>query len=334
MVNKMFLDDLLEEKEADTAEPEIDVDTLDIDVDEEDGKAVPKADSGVASVIDSAERMVSLANNPDLLRSILDVLDLNTGISENPAQIEKLNRLKGLIVKKLDNDSNVNPNINENAACGVTASTCIGAIPTPIGSKKKKPIRRKLPSLDVVAFTNCIKENAPAIVKTSGSVLKNNVVYGHSVLTVDGKVYPYLSKEKICEAVDDIHRRFERVDTLPACITPLDFYLLESEKLDEATVTPTPPQNSTNSNKTPDPTKESKLDQQVGKQNIATIDNTEQANNDVKINQELVGVDSSDPKNKKYILKDPQTGKIMVKNSSEIEIQNEAYQHYRKRKFW
>lgn len=332
MVNKMFLDDLLEEKEAETANTENDSISINVDDDEQ---AVPKADSGVASVLDSAERMLSVSNNPDLLRSILDVLDLNTGISENPTQIERLNKLKGLIIKKLDNEAVVDDSINENAACGVSASTCVGAIATPIGTKKKKPIRRKLPSLDVVAFTNCIKENAPAIIKTSGSILKNNIVYGHSVLTIDGKVYPYLSKEKICEAVDDIHRRFERVDTLPAYITPLDFYLSESVRISEATNTPTPPQNSTDAtNKTPDPAKESKLDQQVGKQNIATIDNTELSNNEVKINQELIGVDSSDPKNKKYILKDPQTGKILVKHSSEIEIQNEAFQHYRKRKFW
>lgn len=320
MVNKLFMEDLLEDDLSYSEDSE------------KQGEKVeePKADSGIASVLKSTERMLKVSNNPDLLQSLLDVLDLNTGISENPDQIEQLNKLKGLIIKKLDSDKNVRQEITENAEVGVTASTNVGVVPAPLGSKKKKPIRRKLPSLDVVSFMNCVKECAPASVKTAGKELKNNVLYGKSILTIDGKVYPYLSKEKICEAIDDIHRRFETVETLPKYITPLDFYLSESRKLDEATVTPVPPKSSI-SKPVSNPTKEAELKQQVGQNKIATIDNTEQANNDVKINQELVGVDESDPTDKKYVIKDPQTGKILVKRSNEIEIQNEAFQHYRKK---
>lgn len=315
MVNKLYINDLLKEDDLDYVEEH-----------QSDNEDEPKADSGVASVLKSAERMIKVSNNPDLLQNILGVLDLNTGISENPDQIEQLNKLKGLIIKKLDSDRNVNQSVNENAALGVTASTNIGIIPTPLGSSKskKKPIRRKLPTLDVVSFTNCVKESIPATVKTSGKTLKNNVLYGKSVLTIDGKVYPYLNTDKICEAIDDIHRRFETVETLPKVITPLDFIL------SEGTITPVPPK-STDDKPVSDPSKEAELKQQIGQQKIATIDNSEQANNDVKINQELVGIDDSDPNNKKYVIKDPQTGKILVKRSNEIEIQNEAFRHYKKR---
>lgn len=324
MVNKLFLEDLLNNDDLSYTETEETV--------QEKNNNEPKADSGVASVLKSAERMIRVSNNPDVLQSILDVLDLNTGISDNPTQIEQLNSLKKVITKKLGNGSSLRQEINENAAIATTASTNVGVIPTPLGTSKskKKPIRRKMPSLDVVSFMNCVKESAPALVNTAGKELKNNVLYGKSILTIDGKVYPYLSKEKICEAVDDIHRRFETVETLPRYITPLDFYLSECEKIEEATVAPIPPK-STGNKPVSDPTKEAELKQQVGQNKIATIDNTEQANNDVKINQELIGVDESDPTDKKYVLKDPQTGKILIKRSNELEIQNEAFQHYRKK---
>ena len=146
MVNKLFMEDLLEDDLSYREDSEK----------QEEKVEEPKADSGIASVLKSTERMLKVSNNPDLLQSLLDVLDLNTGISENPDQIEQLNKLKGLIIKKLDSDKNVRQEITENAEVGVTASTNVGVGPAPLGSKKKKPIRRKLPSLDVVSFMNCI----------------------------------------------------------------------------------------------------------------------------------------------------------------------------------
>ena len=112
MVNKLFMEDLLEDDLSYSEDSE------------KQGEKVeePKADSGIASVLKSTERMLKVSNNPDLLQSLLDVLDLNTGISENPDQIEQLNKLKGLIIKKLDSDKNVRQEITENAEVGVTAS--------------------------------------------------------------------------------------------------------------------------------------------------------------------------------------------------------------------
>lgn len=75
---------------------------------------------------------------------------------------------------------------------------------------------------------------------------------------------------------------------------------------------------------------------QVGRQTIATVEKNKDGNNsgktsdDIKTNQELVGVDDSDPTQKKYVIKDPQTGKISVKKQSEVAIQNEAVKYYKK----
>ena len=111
MVNKLFMEDLLEDDLSYSEDSEK----------QEEKVEEPKADSGIASVLKSTERMLKVSNNPDLLQSLLDVLDLNTGISENPDQIEQLNKLKGLIIKKLDSDKNVRQEITENAEVGVTA---------------------------------------------------------------------------------------------------------------------------------------------------------------------------------------------------------------------
>lgn len=305
---------------------------------EPEQKEEPKKDSDLANTLKSVERMLSLSPNEEVLKNLLDVIEANEGITENPDQMEQLNRIKVKIVAKLGG------NLSENATAGATSSCSIASIPSVIGEKKNKkakPIRRKMPGLDVMNFLECMKQDVPCGLKIRNKYFKTTMVNETLVLTVDKCVVPELNKDKLLDMVEEYFYTKEPIEVLESCVSPLDYIIMEkgmsflledNQKFDR----------SNEKNEIDDPQKDANLKSQIGKQTIATVDkkdanegikNSETKKGEdegIKTNQEMVGVDDSDPQNKKYIIKDPQTGKLSVKKQSEVEIQNEAVKYYKK----
>lgn len=301
---------------------------LDFEVKEED---MPKADVDLSHTLDSIERMLSLSPNKEVLKNLLDVVVSNEGVSENPDQASRLDQLKVKIVAKLGGE------ISESASCGATSSCSIATVAEPLttGKKKKvKPIRRKIVGIDALSFMECVNNDIPSVVHIRDVVFKNSLVGKHPVLMANECVVPVYGKEKINNLVKKYYLDGEDFEICESVISPVDFLIMRGEIICEGDDLKFDDKKA--QQEKDDPQIDANLRNQVGRQTIATVeknksgDNSGKTSDDIKTNQELVGVDDSDPTQKKYVIKDPQTGKISVKKQSEVAIQNEAVKYYKK----
>lgn len=301
---------------------------LDFEVKEED---MPKADADLSHTLDSIERMLSLSPNKEVLKNLLDVVVSNEGVSENPDQASRLDQLKVKIVSKLGGE------ISESASCGATSSCSIATIAEPLtlGKKKKvKPIRRKIVGIDALSFMECVNNDIPSVVRIRDVVFKNSLVGKHPVLMANECVVPVYGKEKINNLVKKYYLDGEDFEICESVISPVDYLIMRGEIICESDDLKFDDKKA--QQEKDDPQIDANLRNQVGRQTIATVEKNKDGNNsgktsdDIKTNQELVGVDDSDPTQKKYVIKDPQTGKISVKKQSEVAIQNEAVKYYKK----
>lgn len=301
---------------------------LDFEVKEED---MPKADADLSHTLDSIERMLSLSPNKEVLKNLLDVVISNEGVSENPDQASRLDQLKVKIVAKLGGE------ISESASCGATSSCSIATVAEPLTSgkkKKAKPIRRKIVGIDALSFMECVNNDIPSVVRIRDVVFKNSLVGKHSVLMANECVVPVYGKEKINNLVKKYYLDGEDFEICESVISPVDYLIMRGEIICESDDLKFDDKKA--QQEKDDPQIDANLRNQVGRQTIATVEKNKDGNNsgkssdDIKTNQELVGVDDSDPTQKKYVIKDPQTGKISVKKQSEVAIQNEAVKYYKK----
>lgn len=301
---------------------------LDFEVKEED---MPKADADLSHTLDSIERMLSLSPNKEVLKNLLDVVVSNEGVSENPDQASRLDQLKVKIVAKLGGE------ISESASCGATSSCSIATVAEPLTSGKKKkvkPIRRKIVGIDALSFMECVNNDIPSVVHIRDVVFKNSLVGKHPVLMANECVVPVYGKEKINNLVKKYYLDGEDFEICESVISPVDFLIMRGEIICESDDLKFDDKKA--QQEKDDPQIDANLRNQVGRQTIATVeknksgDNSGKTSDDIKTNQELVGVDDSDPTQKKYVIKDPQTGKISVKKQSEVAIQNEAVKYYKK----
>lgn len=301
---------------------------LDFEVKEED---MPKADADLSHTLDSIERMLSLSPNKEVLKNLLDVVVSNEGVSENPDQASRIDQLKVKIVAKLGGE------ISESASCGATSSCSIATVAEPLTSGKKKkvkPIRRKIVGIDALSFMECVNDDIPSVVRIRDVVFKNSLVGKHPVLMANECVVPVYGKEKINNLVKKYYLDGEDFEICESVISPVDYLIMRGEIICESDDLKFDDKKA--QQEKDDPQIDANLRNQVGRQTIATVeknksgDNSGKTSDDIKTNQELVGVDDSDPTQKKYVIKDPQTGKISVKKQSEVAIQNEAVKYYKK----
>ena len=308
----------------------------DMTMNNEEEKETPKADADLTNTLDSIERMLSLSPNENVLKNLLDVVKSNEGVSENPDQISRLDKLKVKITAKLGGG------ISENASCGATSSCCIATVAQPMMKNKKKnkvkPIRRKMLGIDALSFLECVNQDIPTSIEIRGTTFKTHYVGKHPVLMTNECVVPVIGKENIGKFIKRFYLTGNDFEVCESVISPVDFLIMNSKVICEADAKF---DDKKAQNEKDDPQIDANLRNQVGRQTIATVDRkksndmnntlTDTGDNDnLKTNQELVGIDDSDPTQKKYVIKDPQTGKISVKRQSEVAIQNEAVKYYKK----
>lgn len=302
----------------------------------EEEKETPKADADLTNTLDSIERMLSLSPNENVLKNLLDVVKSNEGVSENPDQISRLDKLKVKITAKLGGG------ISENASCGATSSCCIATVAQPMMKNKKKnkvkPIRRKMLGIDALSFLECVNQDIPASIEIRGTAFKTHYVGKHPVLMTNECVVPVIGKENIGKFIKRFYLTGNDFEVCESVISPVDFLIMNSKVICEADAKF---DDKKAQDEKDDPQIDANLRNQVGRQTIATVDRKKPNdmnntlsdtgdNDNLKTNQELVGIDDSDPTQKKYVIKDPQTGKISVKRQSEVAIQNEAVKYYKK----
>ena len=308
----------------------------DMTMNNEEEKETPKADADLTNTLDSIERMLSLSPNENVLKNLLDVVKSNEGVSENPDQISRLDKLKVKITAKLGG------RISENASCGATSSCCIATVAQPMMKNKKKnkvkPIRRKMLGIDALSFLECVNQDIPASIEIRGTAFKTHYVGKHPVLMTNECVVPVIGKENIGKFIKRFYLTGNDFEVCESVISPVDFLIMNSKVICEADAKF---DDKKAQDEKDDPQIDANLRNQVGRQTIATVDRKKPNdmnntlsdtgdNDNLKTNQELVGIDDSDPTQKKYVVKDPQTGKISVKRQSEVAIQNEAVKYYKK----
>ena len=211
--------------------------------------------------------------------------------------------------------------IDETCSCGATCAGSVATVSTPIKKTKKK---RKPETFDVSLFKESIKNGCPATLTINGKKIVYKLVEGNGYLYIDDGIVKTLDKNVMLETVDDVYNNCLGIDVLNDCDAYRLQYLLEDEDNDDkpnSTDEMADVNSDTVITSVEKQARQKDLDTELNnsshsKINVVTGDNEE----NVLQNQEFVGIDDSDPEQKKYIVKDPATGKVTVASYNQIKV--------------
>ena len=198
--------------------------------------------------------------------------------------------------------------IKETCSAGATCSANVSGFAKPLGNKPKK---RKKSDTMVEMFKESIQNNIPCSINLNNKTLSYRLYDNKGYLFVNESIVKANNKETIIEAVDDI---YNDCLSLPMFEGVSHYYidmLIEEENNMETNTVITPQEKEK---------QEQELNNELNNNPNLKVGVTDNTSNEIINNQELVGIDDSDMQNKKYIVKDPMTGKVKVADFSQIKI--------------
>lgn len=198
--------------------------------------------------------------------------------------------------------------IKETCSAGATCSTNVSGFAKPLGSKPKK---RKKSDTMVEMFKESIQNNIPCSINLNNKTLSYRLYDNKGYLFVNESIVKANNKETIIEAVDDI---YNDCLSLPMFEGVSHYYidmLIEEENNMETNTVITPQEKEK---------QEQELNNELNNNPNLKVGVTDNTSNEIINDQELIGIDDSDIQNKKYIVKDPMTGKVKVADFSQIKI--------------
>lgn len=198
--------------------------------------------------------------------------------------------------------------IKETCSAGATCSANVSGFAKPLGSKPKK---RKKSDTMVEMFKESIQNNIPCSINLNNKTISYRLYDNKGYLFVNESIVKANNKETIIEAVDDI---YNDCLSLPMFEGVSHYYidmLIEEENNMETNTVITPQEKEK---------QEQELNNELNNNPNLKVGVTDNTSNEIINNQELVGIDDSDIQNKKYIVKDPMTGKVKVADFSQIKI--------------
>ena len=198
--------------------------------------------------------------------------------------------------------------IKETCSAGATCSANVSGFTKPLGSKPKK---RKKSDTMVEMFKESIQNNIPCSINLNNKTISYRLYDNKGYLFVNESIVKANNKETIIEAVDDI---YNDCLSLPMFEDVSHYYidmLIEEENNMETNTVITPQEKEK---------QEQELNNELNNNPNLKVGVTDNTSNEIINNQELVGIDDSDMQNKKYIVKDPMTGKVKVADFSQIKI--------------
>ncbi len=198
--------------------------------------------------------------------------------------------------------------IKETCSAGATCSANVSGVAKPLGSKTKK---RKKSDTMVEMFKESIQNNIPCSINLNNKTISYRLYDNKGYLFVNESIVKANNKETIIEAVDDI---YNDCLSLPMFEGVSHYYidmLIEEENNMETNTVITPQEKEK---------QEQELNNELNNNPNLKVGVTDNTSNEIINNQELVGIDDSDMQNKKYIVKDPMTGKVKVADFSQIKI--------------
>lgn len=198
--------------------------------------------------------------------------------------------------------------IKETCSSGATCSANVSGFAKPLGSKPKK---RKKSDTMVEMFKESIQNNIPCSINLNNKTISYRLYDNKGYLFINESIVKANDKKTIIEAVDDI---YNDCLSLPIFEGVSHYYidmLIEEENNMETNTVITPQEKEK---------QEQELNNELNNNPNLKVGVTDNTSNEIINNQELVGIDDSDMQNKKYIVKDPMTGKVKVADFSQIKI--------------
>lgn len=197
-----------------------------------------------------------------------------------------------------------------------SAGACCAASVATVPSKSRKNKPRKAKSIDVELFKESIQDDLPSTLTINGKKVAYKIVEGKGYLYIDNGIVKTLDKNVMLETVDDVYNNCLDIEVLEGFnaydlqIIMEDYITPEDDSQQSTIITPAEKQK-----------QQEKLDNQINntpdmKVGVVNADNP----NEIKQNQQIVGVDDSNINDKKYIVKDPMTGDVKIANFDQIKV--------------
>lgn len=196
--------------------------------------------------------------------------------------------------------------IKETCSAGATCAASVSGFAKPLGSKPKK---RKKSSVDVEMFKESINNDIPCAITINPNKIKYDIFDNKGYLFINEGIVKAITKQQILEAVDDIYNNCLELPIFEGINTYQFDMLMEDDLNTNTIITPQEKQE-----------QEQELDNEIKANPQLKVGLTDDKSSQMIDNQELIGVDDSNLQDKKYIVKDPNTGKVKVANSSQIKI--------------
>lgn len=196
--------------------------------------------------------------------------------------------------------------IKETCSAGATCAASVSGFAKPLGSKPKK---RKKSSVDVEMFKESINNDIPCAITINSNKIKYDIFDNKGYLFINEGIIKAITKQQILEAVDDIYNNCLELPIFEGINTYQFDMLMEDDLNTNTIITPQEKQE-----------QEQELDNEIKANPQLKVGLTDDKSSQMIDNQELIGVDDSNLQDKKYIVKDPNTGKVKVANSSQIKI--------------
>lgn len=278
-------------------------------------KSVTEAEEPSFSLISELTKHIDSSNIIEDLQQLVSRIDDLIKTYKDTNIQNSLSALKSSALTKIAKLDNAQPEIEECCTAGATCASCVAAIPSVMPKASKK--RKKKMTEDVKLFKECVENDFPSSLTINDRLVSFKIIEGKSYLYVDNGILGTTNKKEILEAIEDLYNN---------CLqTPIyeDMNHVELDLLLEDMIV-----NDTDNNNEVDPIEMKKKEDNVKNAfsaNSSMKVNVEDPKDDTKSlsDQEMVGIDDSDENNKKYIVKDPSSGKVTVVPIQSISLQGD-----------
>lgn len=205
--------------------------------------------------------------------------------------------------------------VNETCSAGACCAASVATVPSKPKKSKAKP--RKQESFDVSLFKESVRNDCPATLTINDKKVSYKLVEGKGYLYIDNGIVKTLDKDVMLETIDDVYNNCLDIEILEGFNSYELNILLEDGINDDmgdidsvTTITPEEKKEA-----------QTELDNNLAQKPNSKINVVSSENSgEIHQNQEFVGIDDHDESNKKYIVKDPATGKITVADYNQIKI--------------
>lgn len=205
--------------------------------------------------------------------------------------------------------------IKETCSADACCAASVATVPSKPKKAKSKP--RKQESFDVSLFKESVRNDCPATLTINDKKVSYKLVEGKGYLYIDNGIVKTLDKDVMLETIDDVYNNCLDIEILEGFNAYELNILLEDGINDDmgdidsvTTITPEEKKEA-----------QTELDKDLAQKPNSKINVvSSEDSGEIHQNQEFVGIDDHDESNKKYIVKDPATGKITVADYNQIKI--------------